>query len=423
MFKFDLAAVHRSAATLKNFDHYWWCYSLNSKNFKCLISCGSNIANGPHKQNENILVVFFSLYFEPALCHSFIFSLLQLPLILGFAQHSAGFVTSNFFLFVTCSPFACNLHLMQPGICTWLSLLFVASPLYLYTHTFFTFFVSRYCRFKWISLPLETQWRCLWSLWKMLTADNTQKNCATAQPASTSSTYGHSSISRSEMNLSCVCARHIFFSAAAAVALHFFIIYIRLNLNAQIQMVAETTKNHMKMIAWNIRQNTTKCSFVFSLIFFSLSNQHWFYLQLADTISPPLQTLFFCGFFPGIFLHFEWFEWNALDVFCCYVCNTFISLSDILNFSWHKSKWSLQVKLDEFEVFERGNTQQTMKLCTQYAFAETKTEWEKEKRKKNECVNYMKWHTGHFSINQHEASDTSSNGNAYEIPFDNISHR
>lgn len=61
-----------------------------------------------------------------------------------------------------------------------------------------------------------------------------------------------------------------------------------------------------------------------------------------------LLLLLVCSLFFLMLSHF-----NAMlsTHFVLYICNTFNDLSDILNFSWHKSKWSLQVKLDEFEVF------------------------------------------------------------------------
>lgn len=135
-----------------------------------------------------------------------------------------------------------------------------------------------------------------------------KKNVPQHNQLHTTSTIGHSSNSLAHLHMNqrnvCVCATLLFCDVVAAIAfiaLHFFIIYIHLNLNVQIQMVVETTKNHMKMIAWNIRQNTTKCSFVFiyiSIFFFFASKPEcateWTLLLIATGLMPalPLQTLF-----------------------------------------------------------------------------------------------------------------------------------
>lgn len=155
------------------------------------------------------------------------------------------------------------------------------------------------------------------------------------------------------------------------------------------------------------------------------------------------------------------FECNALDIFCYSICNTFIVLSDILNFSWHKSKWSLQVKLDEFEVCPKmvdtnGKLRNAPKLsacmCVCLCKAHKPTynhtsipqyrvrrlsisrmkkkihthrerKRERERERILECVNYTKWHTERFSINQLKSSDTNeismvqrnSNGYAMDV--------
>lgn len=117
-----------------------------------------------------------------------------------------------------------------------------------------------------MSLPLETQWRCLWSLWReRWQPTKCRKGRTRVEQKNTkllNNTNTHSSIALADgFLLLCVfcwwcvtvCVCLCFFSRFFH---HFFIIYIRLNLSAQIQMVADITKNRMKMIAWNIRQNT-----------------------------------------------------------------------------------------------------------------------------------------------------------------------
>lgn len=119
------------------------------------------------------------------------------------------------------------------------------------------------------------------------------------------------------------------------------------------------TKNHMKMIAWitptmsfrfisyllfHLTSTTTSCHspFASAARFFSI------FESLVCHVRACLCMSAVCTFFSSKYVY-RWrifgcvsFECNALDIFCCSVCNTFIVLSDILNFSWHKSKWSLQ---------------------------------------------------------------------------------
>lgn len=150
-------------------------------------------------------------------------------------------------------------------------------------------------------------------------------------------------------------------------------------------MVADITKNCMKVIAWNIRQKHNQMqlhSILCKPLFFFFSS---LLVQLLQTVMLCFWTysriwlslfsdafgwayVYVCAVFYSYNFDCVSFECNALDIFCYSICNTFIVLSDILNFSWHKSKWSLQVKLDEFEVCPKmgeknGKLQNAPTLC------------------------------------------------------------